>query len=141
MKRKPIIKNKDLWSLAYADSKFSLFVRKDGICERPDCPYCHNKTKDELPSLVLQPSHFHGRSRMSVRFIRENVDCFCRGTHFIWENEKSQKKINGEMGEYFKFKLEQLGKQGIKRLQKKADSFKSQREAIKELMEKLNAIT
>jgi len=113
-----------IWTTAIADKKVGEKVKEKGICQRPNCPYCFNK-----PGVVLQVSHFWGRNRSSTRFCLDNLDCFCRGTHFIWEGEKQ--------GAYRDYMIKKLGEKGYKKLEKLYYTIISRREAIIKLMKEL----
>lgn len=111
-----------IWSSKVADKYFSTKVREGGVCQRPNCPYCGNKK-----GAVLQCSHFWGRNKSATRYDFHNCDAFCIGTHFIWEGEKA--------GAYRDYMIAKLGQKGYDELRKRADSIKSRRQAIIELME------
>lgn len=114
-----------IWSSKLADKKFSEAVRSVGVCQRPDCPYCKNQ-----PGFKgLQCSHFWGRNHSSTRYDFDNCDCFCAGTHFMWEGEKA--------GCYREYMLKKLGKKKYKLLEEKHNKMMPRREAILELMGKL----
>jgi hypothetical protein len=100
------MKRTKFWTSKKADKVFSEKVRSVGVCQRPNCPYCHNR-KDR--DIVLQCSHFWGRNCSSTRYSFENCDCFCPGTHFMWENEKA--------GAYRNYMLVKLGEKGYNELE------------------------
>jgi hypothetical protein len=110
-----------LWTSKVADKKFSEKVRSVGVCQRPNCPYCHNQK-----GYVLQCSHFWGRNHSSTRYNFDNCDCFCAGTHFIWEGEKA--------GEYRNYMLARVGKERYNNLEALHNKLVTRREAILNLM-------
>lgn len=117
---------KNIWSSKLADKKVSEKVRSVGVCQRPNCPYCKN-----VPGFKgLQCSHFWGRNCSATRYHFDNLDCFCAGTHFMWENEKA--------GAYRDYMLKKLGKKKYKALEDLHNTSVSRRDAIIELMKQLN---
>ena len=125
------MKKLKLWTSAVADKKFSEKVRSVGVCQRPNCPYCKNKKGKELEEsrFSLQCSHFWGRNCSATRYELDNADCFCAGTHFMWENEKA--------GVYREYMLNKLGEKRYKELEKLHNKSVSRRDAIIKLMKEL----
>lgn len=52
---------------------------------------------------ALQCSHYFGRTRWTVRFDPENLDCLCYACHRLWEKEDREA--------YRQFKVSQLGQE------------------------------
>lgn len=103
-----------------ADKVFSWYVRKrDGECKR-----CHSKVRFNEKGLPVshQASHFYGRRNQATREDPDNVDCLCGGCHQIWGSDDRES--------YRAFKIKQLGEQGFKLLQIRAENkyFKKDRQ-------------
>lgn len=91
-----------------ADKMFSRYVRlRDKMCVR-----CGRKGEGKEGINGLQCSHFFGRSKESVRFDPENVNCLCYGCHRYWGSTDHES--------YREFKIKQLGKKGFENLKKRA---------------------
>ena len=120
-----------IWSSKSADKKFSEKVRSVGVCQRPDCPYCHNVKGKKLEEsrFVLQCSHFWGRNCSATRYEFDNADCFCSGTHFKWEGEKA--------GAYRDYMIKKLGKKRYDELERLHNTTISRRDSIIKLMKEL----
>jgi hypothetical protein len=112
------------WNSKTADKYFSMEVRKGGVCQRPNCPYCGNGKR---PDTVLQNSHFWGRNHSSTRYELDNADCFCAGTHFKWEGEKA--------GCYREYMLKKLGQKRYDELEKLHNKLISRKDAIKKFQD------
>lgn len=111
----PVFKIK-VWGTPYADSLFSLFIRKrDGKCLR-----CG--TKDNLTN-----SHYWRRGHSGTRFDPENCIALCQDCHSLWENLKNDT--------YQQFMLDWLGKERYDALEKRARTFMKRRDAVIKFME------
>ena len=94
---------------ATRDAAFSRFIReRDGRCLI--CGTTEN----------LTCSHFHNRRKVSVRFDPDNCDTFCLSDHQRMETEKF------EHGEYWEWKLNQLGLERFEALELRARIIKRQ---------------
>ena len=97
-----------------ADIKFSQYIRlRDGKCVR--CGSIVELNDKGLP-VSHQASHYFGRGRESTRFSPENVDCLCFFCHRYWGSDNRE--------EYRRFKINQLGENGLKVLEVSAEQYK-----------------
>lgn len=94
--------------ISKADKYFSLLVRlkADWTCER-----C--RTTYEPPTTALHCSHFHGRSKKSVRFDFENAISACYGCH---------RYLGSNPVEHHNFFLKRLGKKRFELLNLRANT-------------------
>jgi len=89
-----------------ADTVFSQYIRlRDMKCKR--CGSIVELNDKGLP-VSHQASHYWSRGKESTRFDPENVDTLCFGCHQIWGGDERE--------EYKKFKVNQLGEDGFKKL-------------------------
>ena len=116
-----------------ADKTFSQFIRlRDKRCMR-----CGSRVEFNGAGMPIshQCSHYFGRGREGTRFDPENADCLCWGCHQIWGSEEKE--------EYRNFKIKQLGLNGFKILQMRANTFhKKDRKRslliVKDLLKSIN---
>lgn len=100
MKKKKKIKEVDV------DKVFSIWIRqRDGYCVYPGT---HGGN--------LQNSHFYTRTARSVRWDEFNCDALCGKHHQFLEGRKN--------GEYYEFKLKQLGTARFKALRRRYTTLK-----------------
>ena len=97
-----------------ADVEFSRYIRlRDKRCVR--CKRLGSENKDGEFIIGLQASHYFGRAKESTRFDPENVDSLCGGCHQYWGSTDREA--------YRIFKIKQLGEQGFKLLQIRAETY------------------
>lgn len=97
-----------------ADIEFSKYIRlRDSRCMR--CSRKGEENAEGLPILRLQCSHYFGRAKESTRFDPNNCDSLCAGCHQEWGSNDREA--------YREFKIKQLGENGFKILQVKANNY------------------
>lgn len=106
--------SRKIWSSKKADSLFSKWIRD----RDKTCFFCTNP--------ATQNSHFWGRRNSATRYDPENCDGICGGCHMRHESNKQ--------GLYRTKKIKQLGENGYKNLEKRANSTVKRRDAIVALM-------
>ena len=79
---------------------------------------------------ATQNSHFWGRGNSATRYDPENCDGICGGCHMRHEGNKQ--------GLYRDKKIQQLGEEGYKQLEKRGRSIMKRSDAIIKCMELLN---
>lgn len=105
-----------IWTLGYADSLFSHFIRKrDGKCMR-----C---LRTGMP---LDCSHYWRRDMWGSRFDPNNCVALCRDCHTTWERHQNPA--------YKAFMLSWLRKPAYESLERRARAFKGRRNAIVDAM-------
>lgn len=123
MKYKPF-KEPKVWSLAYADKKFSYYIRKrDGVCQR-----CKKEDGKQL-----ECSHYWDRQWYSTRFDPDNC-CALHTYCHVFDKDCWEKDRNKEYEAYMRHKL---GNKGYNALKDKHLTPKKKRQAIIEVMELL----
>jgi len=96
-----------------ADTVFSQYIRlRDKKCMR--CGLLVQFNGAGMP-INHQISHYFGRGRENTRYDPENADTLCWGCHQIWGSEEKE--------EYRNFKIKQLGMNGFKILQMRANTY------------------
>lgn len=96
---------------ATRDAAFAKMIReRDGRCLL--CGTTEN----------LTCSHFHNRRKLSVRFDPENCDTFCENCHLGPNGFEFEKY---EHGDYWEWKLNQLGDKRFRALEVRANQIKS----------------
>lgn len=96
-----------------ADTAFSNYVRRDGICD-----YCGRSGR-------METSHFHGRRKASTRFDEDNVLCLCGGCHRHFHEhpnvhaEFMKKHLGSERYEQLNIRAEVIMKVDRKEIAKK----------------------
>lgn len=95
------------------DNFFSRYIRlRDLRCLECKVPGYDNSDGERI--LGLECSHYHIRSKMSVRFYPDNTDTFCHFCHGYYEENPE---------EYKKFKIRQLGLERFKELELRASTM------------------
>lgn len=111
-----------IWKTTYADSKFSLYIRKrDGRCMR-----C---LRADVP---LDNSHYWRRDMKGTRFDPLNCVALCRDCHTHWEKHQNE--------EYKEFMLDWIGKEEYESMERRARGFKKMTDAVIECMNMLSTV-
>lgn len=109
-----------LWSLEYADAKFSAWIRKrDGKCMYP---YCWRKE-------ALDCSHFILRHNKATRFDPDNAIALCRIHHQELENPAPHKNPV-----YRALMFTILGAERLAALEMRGNSIYKEERAIRDCM-------
>lgn len=104
------------WKTAYADNRFSLWIRaRDGKCRR-----C---LRTDIP---LDNSHYWRRDMKGTRFDPNNCVALCRDCHTYWEKQQNE--------EYKQFMVDWLGEAEYQTLERRARGFKKMTDAVLECM-------